>query len=214
MVLRIAAVCALTFGVQVAALSAFADAPETETHLHVGNTAEYPNYAGASPAGRARADRIHVRSNQSATRFSTIGAALRRGYRFRYPELYCPGLAHMRKHGGRFWGRVLDPTEPQALLWWCSSSAKWTLVALMYRAPGQRTPPLYGGLLGWHQHTFTRTSTWMTHVWLTSTTQTALATCAPFGALAEYLGIAFERYFPDIPPDRPCSDTAGASAAQ
>jgi hypothetical protein len=116
-------------------------------HIHVGRTAEYPEFSKASHSKVAKASRLYLETKRSSVRF-TIRKARRLGYRFLAAEKRCPGLVHMRKHATRFWGRVLDPRVPQSLLWWCSSAGEWTLVAFMFRAPGQATPPLYGGLLG------------------------------------------------------------------
>jgi hypothetical protein len=103
---------------------------------------------------------------------------------------------------------MLDPTAPQAVIFWCDSKRMYTLVAFMYRAPGTMLPPTFGGLLGWHKHYMM--GTWMTHAWITYTTRSALATCAPFNALHARLGIHYQRYIQDVMGiDSPCSDTKG-----
>jgi hypothetical protein len=197
----------LSLALALAAASGRADDTGLDgEHIHAGRTAEYPDLSKASDPNVVKARTLYRETKRSSARF-TIREARKLGYRFLAAEKRCPGLVHMRKHATHFWGHVLAPRAPQSLLWWCSSEGKWTLVAFMYRAPGQATPPLYGGLLGWHQHAFTSRSTWMTHVWLTGDARTALATCAPFNALANHLRIVYEVYVPDVAIDAPCSDT-------
>jgi hypothetical protein len=84
----------------------------------------------------------------------------------------------------------------------------------MYRAPAKKMPPMYGGLVGWHRHQVT--ATWMTHVWITNTTRSAVAQCAPFEALhARNAQISYGPYRADVPMiDEPCPDTAGYTPPQ
>ena len=104
---------------------------------------------------------------------------------------------------------MLYPQQPQALVFWCPTVGECRLAAFMYRAAPRKTPPTYGSLLGWHRHS--EGWSWMTHVWLTDTTRTSLAQCAPFNALhAHNPMLAWEPYQADVPMiDQPCPDTAG-----
>jgi hypothetical protein len=182
----------------------------TAGRLHVGNAAPYPTLRGAGNANRRQARRLRLASLRSARRLDTVAEAARRGYvaRADLSPLYRPGLQHFRKRGPRFWGRVLNPWRPQALVFWCPSIGDCRLAALVYRAPAG-TPPTYGGLLGWHRHV--AGGGWMTHVWLTARIATSLAQCAPFNALyARDRRLAWEPYTADVPTiDEPCPDTAG-----
>jgi hypothetical protein len=178
--------------------------------LHVGNAAPYPAFHNARRGNRRKARALRLASLRSARRFDTLEEAARRGSvaRADISPLYWPGLQHFRKHGTRVWGRVLNPRQPQALVFWCPSVGDCRLAAFMYRAPA-KAPPTYGGLLGWHRHVGGRN--WMTHVWLTADTATSLAQCAPFNALHERDPmLVWEPYTADVPMiDEPCPDTAG-----
>jgi hypothetical protein len=182
--------------------------------LQVGNHAPYPSLELASPAKRRRADALRVATNQAAASFATVARAQAAGYVAdpAITPVYVPGIVHYRKNGVHFWGRVLDPRRPQALIFWCPSVGECALVAAMYRAPAASRPPTYGGLIGWHRHG--RHGTWMTHIWLTDTLAPALAQCVPFNALsARNPRVVYERYRVDVPGiDAPCPDTIGLAA--
>jgi hypothetical protein len=176
-----------------------------EPGMHVGNAMPYPALHGASLAQRRRARTLRRATLRAAARFDTPAEAAARGYvaNPNVSPLYRPGLQHFRKRGTHFWGRVLAPRRPQALIFWCPSVGDCRLAAFVYRAPARPRPPTYGGLIGWHRHSMT--APWMTHVWLTGAIRTALAQCAPVGALGR---LAWEPYVPDVPGvDSPCPDT-------
>jgi hypothetical protein len=178
--------------------------------LHVGNAAPYPKYRAASRANRGKARSLRLGTLRAAPRLDTVEEATLQGYvaRADISPLYRPGLQHFRKRGPWFWGRVLNPWQPQALIFWCPLSGECRLAAFVYRAP-RGMPPTYGGLLGWHRHR--AHGSWMTHLWLTSDTVTALAQCAPFRALhLRDPMLQWVPYQPDVPMvDEPCPDTAG-----
>jgi hypothetical protein len=182
--------------------------------LQVGNVAPYPTLAAASRANRRQARKLHRATLDAATGFDTLAEATGKGYlaQAELSPLYRPGLQHLRKHGVRSWGRVLYPRQPQALVFWCPSLGECSLAGFMYRAAPRKTPPTYGDLLGWHRHS--EGWSWMTHVWLTDTTRTSLAQCAPFNALhAHNPMLAWEPYQADVPTiDQPCPDTARIAA--
>lgn len=175
--------------------------------LHVGNRTPYPALEQARGAHRRRAEALRVATNAAAARFATVAQAEAAGYVAdpSITPIYIPGLVHYRKHGPNFWGRVLAPSAPQALIFWCPSAGDCSLAAFMYRAPATPLPETYGGLLGWHRHG--ERGHWMTHLWMTGSLAPALAQCAPFDALnAHNPLIAYERYRADIPGlDEPCA---------
>lgn len=179
--------------------------------LHLGNVAPYPTLREASRAHRREARKLHRATLRAAKGFDTLEGATRNGYvaQAELSPLYRPGLQHFRKHGVRSWGRVLYPRQPQALVFWCPSIGDCRLAGFMYRAAPRKTPDTYGGLLGWHRHS--EGWSWMTHIWLTDTTRTSLAQCAPFNALyAHNPMLAWEPYQTDVSMiDEPCPDTAG-----
>lgn len=186
----------------------------SDPNMRVGNHAPYPAVELASARNRRRADALRLATNAAAWRFATVALAESRGY-IADPTItpvYRPGIVHFRKNRVHFWGRVLEPRRPQALIFWCPPAGECHLVALMYRAPPDSRPPTYGGLIGWHRHSLK--GTWMTHVWLTGDVGSALAQCVPFNAITAYNPlVAFEPYRADIPGlDEPCSDTAGLAA--
>jgi hypothetical protein len=192
--------------------------PDGESHAHgtgamlySGNRAPYPDLTRASAVTRGRADRLRLATNGEAARFATVALAEAAGY-FADPAItpiYRPGLVHYRKNGPSYWGRLLDPTAPQALIFWCPTSGECSLAAFMYRAPARPLAPTFGHILGWHRH-FPRGS-WMMHQWLTGDLASAFAQCAPFNAMNAYNpSLVYERYRPDTPGvDEPCSDTTG-----
>src|SRR4051794_33401567 len=183
-------VCALVVALFVAIGPASAD---DGMRNHWGNMLEYPDLMHASPAHVRAARVLHLRTNRYSSRFATPAKARKLGYKSDPAErerVGCPGFVHYRKGG--FWGQVLNPKAPQALVFWCDSRSAFKLAAFMYRAPRTGHPPTLGGLLGWHRHS--PTGTWMTHVWLTYGVRAAFATCAPFAALHRSLAIDYESY--------------------
>jgi hypothetical protein len=190
--------------------------PDHEAMLHAGNAAPYPKLRDASRANRRKAGTLRSATLRAATRFDTQEKAMQLGYvaQARLSPLYRPGLQHFRKHGVGFWGRILYPRRPQALVFWCPSTGDCQLAAFMYRAPARRIPPTYGGLLGWHRHH--ERASWMTHIWLTNRARTSLAQCAPFNALhAHNPRLAWKPFQPDVPMiDAPCPDTIGLPAGR
>jgi hypothetical protein len=167
----------------------------------VGQIAEYPNVAAASSADKRAVTTILDGLVVNIGRYDSVAKAKALGYSFQSKAL---GIQHMRKHDVTFWGKMLDPAAPQALMWWCAEGEHCTLVGVMYRAPGDRMPPTYGGLLQWHKHASRASVTWMTHVWLTHDTPTALARCVPFAQIEMATRIKKQPYNPDIIEDVPC----------
>jgi hypothetical protein len=191
--------------------------PEGEAHAHgtgamlySGNRAPYPDLTRASATDRRRADRLRLASNREAVRFATVALAEAAGYVAdpTITPIYRPGLVHYRKNGANFWGRLLDPTAPQALIFWCPTSGECSLAAFMYRAPARPLAPTFGHIIGWHRHV--PRGGWMMHAWLTGDLAASFAQCAPFNAMSAYNpSLVYERYQPDVPGvDEPCPDTA------
>jgi hypothetical protein len=183
------------------------------TGLMWGDMRPYPNVrsASATPRQRAKVTRLWRATRATAPRFESYPDARRLGYVFMRSAIArtgFPGLFHARKRGGQFWGRVLDPTAPQALMYWCTNRKQCTLAGFVYRAPRDSLPPLYGSLLAWHQHN--AGASWMTHVWLTNGLRSAIARCMPWPALTRALGIEQRLWKVDIEGDRPCPQ-AGSS---
>jgi hypothetical protein len=191
---------------------AFAEAGGMEL---MGAEGEYPDLSLAAPRTRTQLERLLSQTKANSSRFNTLSKATRLGYKFdlgQNVQIGWPALRHMRKHGTRFWGRVLDPKAPQALVWWCPSPGNCALVAIMYRAPSKVMPPMFDGLVMWHRHA--PRSNWMTHLWLTSGLREALARCAPINALAQFRHLTFQPYHIDAEVDQPCSDTAPLTVPQ
>lgn len=180
-------------------------AQDATGHFLIGNPYEYAPQRILAASREARRLRLLQRETlRNARRFDTIAKARELGY-----ELStgggCPGMHHARKHGTSFWGRVLDPTAPQSLIYWCDSQNRWTLAAFMYRAPADDRPGTYRDLLQWHRHT--RYANWMTHVWLVRDPVAAFATCAPFPAFAAEGSFLYEDFVIDAQIDTPCTDS-------
>jgi hypothetical protein len=177
-------------------------ANDSTGHFLVGNPYEYPP---ARITRDRRVQRLTAKFKANAWRFTPMRARAL-GYSFaRHPP--CPAMVHARKHQTRMWGRVLDPLAPQSLMYWCTPSGKYFILAgAMFRAPARKRPPDFGNLLQWHRHASTRTANWMTHLWLTPSLRDAWATCSPFRAF-EAAGMFRYRPFPWIPETQPCSDT-------
>lgn len=196
----------MVLGVLIAASSA--SAAMSPMPMHVGNMDEYPRFDDKSNSDQLRAWKLHYRTKKYAVRFNTIRKASARGYRLDKKEgrkLGRPALRHMRIGGVRFTGKLLNPRRPQALAFWCPVGSQCRLVAYMYRALGHRMPPTYGGILSWHKHGMR--ATWMTHVWRTKDPREGLASCAPWNALHEYLGVMYQPWKVDVEQDRACTDT-------
>jgi hypothetical protein len=184
---------------------------DSDPRLMAGNHAPYPPLELASARNRRRAEALRAATLAAAPRYATVALAEGKGYVAdpTITPIYRPGIVHYRKNGPSFWGRVLEPRRPQALIFWCPPAGECSLVAFMYRVPADRRPPTYGGILGWHRHGLR--GTWMTHVWLTNDTRSSLAQCVPFNAVTAFNPlVVFEPYRADVPGiDEPCPDTAG-----
>jgi hypothetical protein len=172
----------------------------------LGDPSPYPHLEQATQHQRKLARRLLRRTEANAPRFRRIADAAALDYRFSRKEdetIGFPGLRHMRLHGdNHFTGRVLDPTAPQALVYWCTAPEKCTLAAFMYRAPRNSRPPTYGPLLAWHKHN--PRAAWMTHLWLTGDLRSALARCAPWPSLEMALGIHELPWHEDVDSDMAC----------
>jgi len=183
----------------------------SDPRLMAGNQAPYPALELASARNRRRAEAVRVATIAATPRYATVALAEGKGYVAdpNITPVYRPGIVHYRKHGPSFWGRVLEPRRPQALIFWCPPAGECSLAAFMYRVPADRRPPTYGGIVGWHRHGLR--GTWMTHVWLTNDARSSLAQCVPFNAVTAFNPlVSYEPYRPDIPGvDEPCPDTAG-----
>jgi hypothetical protein len=181
-------------------------AQDATGHFLIGNPYEYAPAAitgGSLNARKLRALKYHTRQN--ASRFDTIAKSRKLGYELS-TATGCPGMHHSRKHGTSMWGKELDPTAPQSLVYWCDAEKHWTLAAFMYRADGKKRPNHFGRLLQWHKHG--PTANWMTHVWLVNDPVSAFATCAPFKAFEADGMFDYQSYVIDAQVDSPCSDSA------
>lgn len=184
-------------------------AQDATGHFLIGNPYEYPVPSmtdNSLDARRLRA--LKYNSRQNIHRFDTIAKSRKLGYELS-TSTGCPGMHHSRKHGTAMWGKTLDPTAPQSLVYWCDAEENWTLAAFMYRADGKTKPDTYGRRMQWHKHG--PTASWMTHLWLTRDPVSAFATCAPFRAFeAEASPIKYVDYVVDTQADTPCSDSVPA----
>ena len=167
----------------------------------VGNMAPYPNLERAGERNVRRAQRLKRASRRTAHRFDTLAKARALGYVAR--RVRRSGFVHARKHFSAFWGRVFDPSAPQALVFWCPRRGRCTLTTYMYRAPAGRPPTTWRRLLQWHRHG--PGATWMTHLWLVPHTRDAFATCAPWAALTGTFGIKQKPYHTHM-SDEPCPE--------
>jgi len=206
---------ACSFGGPFDAQSEKAHAPGEEQHIILGNPYEYaPRTILGTSTGARHLRALQYLSRRNASRFDTVAKARAQGYVVS-TETGCPGLHHARKHGTTMWGRVLDSTAPQSLVFWCDSQEHYTLAGFMYRASGAKRPSTFGDMIQWHRHATTKTATWMAHIWLVTDPLSAFATCAPFRAFTADRTLRYEPYVVDAPPDKPCSDsTPAAPAAQ
>jgi hypothetical protein len=178
----------------------------------VGQMGEYPDTTRVSATNLRAGTRLVEDTWANVSRFDTTAEAEQLNYSFNSAEdasLGWPGVRHMRKNGARFWGKVLNPRAPQALLWWCQAPEQCTLIGAMYRAQPEAMPPTYGGLIHWHKHGLT--GSWMTHLWLTHDLRSALARCVPFAQLATVRGITAQSYKPDIEEDVACGSLEAAA---
>ena len=181
-------------------------AKDSTGHFLVGNPFEYAPERIAENADIGRITYL-FRRYAAAGRF-TPARARAMGYSFRGWNGGCPDMVHARKRGTMFWGKVLDPSAPQSLMYWCGSDRKLVLAGAMFRAPGDVRPRSYGNLIQWHKHATSRTANWMTHLWLTRDMRSTWATCAPFLAYEQAGMFSYEEY-PWIMETKPCTDTPG-----
>ncbi|MEA2124089.1 MAG: hypothetical protein QOI80_871 [Solirubrobacteraceae bacterium] len=184
----------------------------TRTQLSIGNQREYPPPKRITTGpGRAAHKLRHIKNQALLTskRLDTVAEAEAHGYQLDRTNRQCPGFHHARKNGNGFWGNMLDPEAPQALVFWCDSHHRFTLGAYMFRAPRKPRPNVFNGLIQWHRHGLTPNYLWMTHLWLVRSPVAAWATCAPFNALDDAGVLAYEKpAFPGAHSE-PCTDTKG-----
>jgi hypothetical protein len=176
-----------------------------------GDMSPYPQVEKATPRQYAKVKRLWKSSRARADLFRPISRALKRGYQFAPSDdvgIGFPGIRHLRKRGNRFWGNLLDPKAPQALMYWCVTKAQCTLVGFMFRAPAMSKPPVFGPMLAWHMHTNGRS--WMTHLWLTGDVRSAFARCAPWPAFTKAFGITKAAWPEDVDADRECPADGGS----
>jgi hypothetical protein len=184
----------------------------TRTQLSIGLQREYPPAARITTGRGWAAHRLRHIKNQallSAKRIDTVAEAEANGYRLDRSNTQCPGFHHARKNGNGFWGNLLDPEAPQALVFWCNAHRGFTLAAYMFRAPLKPRPNTYNNLIQWHRHGLTSHYLWMSHLWLVRNPVAAWATCAPFNALAAEGVLAYQKPAFDGAHAQPCSDTDG-----
>ena len=189
------------------------EAQDKEGHFQVGNPYEYaPKSVYGSSLDARRLRRLKFETRRNAFRFDTVAEAERKGYVLS-TETGCPGFHHARKRGTVMWGKLLDPTAPQSLIFWCDAASNFTLAAFMYRADEHTRPDTFGDMIQWHRHN--STAAWMTHVWLARKSESTFATCAPFRAFAnDGSAIRYEPYVIDAMIDKPCSDSAPAGSSE
>ena len=138
-----------------------ADAPPGHHHAH------YPDLRRASGGERRRGRALLAAVRRVAgTRFPTVSAAERLGYRKGPPSAYIgmeqqragvrSPFVHYRSARYEADGRVLDPLRPEALVYWEPTGMEAVLVGFMFRASSLSPPPDphgTGPLLTWHAHT-------------------------------------------------------------
>ncbi|MEJ7784590.1 MAG: hypothetical protein WKF96_07285 [Solirubrobacteraceae bacterium] len=176
-------------------------AQDSSGHFLRGNPFEYPP---DRITANAELRRMTSTFRRNAGRF-TPARARALGYSFRDAPA-CPALVHARKRGTAFWGEVLNPLEPQSLMYWCAGDGRYQLAGAMFRAPGDSRPPTFKNLIQWHKHSTTPTANWMTHLWLTPNVRDAWATCAPWRAWEAAGMFTYEPHH-WIMETKPCSDT-------
>ncbi|MFL5845770.1 MAG: hypothetical protein ACJ762_13870 [Solirubrobacteraceae bacterium] len=181
-------------------------AQDATGHFLIGNPYDYAPDRINGKTYEARHLRIFQKQVATAGRRFPMSRARKLGYELDSPN--CPGMVHARKHGTAMWGPLLDPEQPQSLVYWCDAQRHWTLAGMMFRASGQSRPPTYDRLIQWHKHGSTRTATWMTHVWLVRDPIEAFATCAPFNAFSSAGMFSYVEYI-SVAGDAPCADTPG-----
>ena len=182
-------------------------AQDATGHFLLGNPYDYAPqriYGNSHDAKLLRHFQLQV---QLAGKTFNPGRAVKLGYE-RSTAAGCPGLNHFRKRGTSMWGPLLDPKQPQSLMYWCDAQHRFRLAGMMFRAPGKSRPPTFGNLVQWHKHGATKTATWMMHVWMVKDPVAAFATCAPFNAFAAEGKWLYHKYIA-VPGDQPCADTAG-----
>jgi hypothetical protein len=183
-------------------------AQDATGHFLIGNPYEYaPPAINGSSLNARRLRALKYKTGRNVSRFDTIEKAAKLGYVLS-TDTGCPGMHHARKHGVGMWGKVLDPTAPQSLVFWCDTDENWTLAAFMYRADGKTRPNTFGRMLQWHKHG--PKAHWMTHLWLVPDPVAAFATCVPFNAFASIGMFAYQPYTIDAQVDSPCSDSFSA----
>lgn len=183
-------------------------AQDSEGHFLIGNPYEYaPKRVNGTSLNARRVRRLKYLTRLNVRRFDTVAEATRKGYEMS-TDGACPGMVHARKRGTVMWGKLLDPTAPQSLIFWCNSNNEYTLAAFMYRADPDSRPTTFGDIIQWHRHG--RDATWMTHVWLVPDPTAALATCAPFRAFEGVGAFSYEPFAIDARIDTPCSDSVPA----
>jgi len=158
----------------------------------------YPDLSAAPPSDVADANRLWLRSKRAAARlFPTVTAARRRGYNgsVKHVNRPKPFFYHLRNTKLHEDGRELNPSFPEAVVYWYDPPRPVVLVAFMYRVHEGEEPLYARSVLGWHSHC----DGWsvVTHTWFTDDIRSGLARRPPRPEFAQ----AFGRDFGDPTPD-------------
>jgi hypothetical protein len=108
-------------------------------------------YGAASDAQQAAADDLLADVRKTLTAYADVDAAEAAGYRA--PKDPRGSLAHYLNPATIRAGRVLDPTQPNGLVYYTGGSGKPVLLGAFYVAPaGVTVPGGFGNLVVWHSH--------------------------------------------------------------
>ena len=170
----------------VRTFEAHAGGHEHSTHHAGTRPGEFPALASASTTHVDQArDLWRGTLDAAADLFPFYESALALKFR-RYPLKWKrPLLFHLRRDGYAKDKVMLDPRQPESLVYWWPRKGSPILVGFMFRAPLGKPPKFGGNLLAWHSHVEDgrRGDNQMTHVWLTGDLRSALANCLPVDQL-------------------------------
>jgi hypothetical protein len=134
-------------------------------------------WAGASPQQVQQAQQVIAQTQQTASQYKDIRAALAAGYTM---AIYQPqtGFLHLVNPALMNDGKVGDPSAPEALVYHVASDGTPTLQAAMFTKLNGQAAPTMGISPDWHQHEFLP-GVDMLHVWMPGTPEDPFGNVEP-----------------------------------
>lgn len=129
----------------------------TPGHSHGGTTGTPSATAPVTPEQQAAADKLVSDTKSDIARFTDYNTAMTEGYKQITPYVLGRGSdkygpAHFYNAAYNRDSKLLDPTKPEALVYFKMPGGQMILLGAMYLAPTGQGPTPGGSLTTWHTH--------------------------------------------------------------